>query len=84
LTPRTVPAVAFAFGQIVGVVGRNGCGNSTRMFAVAGVLVPPRVGRIRIAGAAVRQVFHVEHDRHPAAHSPGAVALAAAERPHAR
>jgi ABC-type dipeptide/oligopeptide/nickel transport system ATPase subunit len=93
LTPRTVPAVAV--GQIVGVVGKNGCGKSTRLLAVPlvfsaafghllfGVLVPC-AGRFTVAGAAVRQVFHVEHDGHPAAHSLGAVALAAAERPHAR
>jgi ABC-type sugar transport system ATPase subunit len=65
------------------MVGKYGCGNSTRMFAVAGVLLP-RAGRFRIAGSAARQVFHVEHDGHPAAHSLGAVGLAAAERPHAR
>jgi len=43
---------AVAPGEIVGVVGRNGCGKSTVLLAVAGVLAPRR-GRVTIAGASV-------------------------------
>ena len=38
--------------QIVGVVGKNGCGKTTLLMSVAGVLAPRR-GRITVAGASV-------------------------------
>lgn len=43
---------AVAAGEIVGLVGKNGCGKSTLIMAVAGVLAP-RAGRIAISGASV-------------------------------
>jgi len=39
-------------GEIVGVVGKNGCGKTTLLACVAGVLTP-RDGRVVIAGASV-------------------------------
>lgn len=44
--------LSVAAEEIVGVVGVNGCGKSTLLACIAGVL-PPRAGRITIAGAAV-------------------------------
>jgi len=38
--------------HIVGVVGKNGCGKTTLLMSVAGVLAPRR-GRITVAGASV-------------------------------
>ena len=43
---------AVGAGEIVGLVGKNGCGKSTLIMAIAGVLAP-RDGRIAIAGASV-------------------------------
>jgi ABC-type multidrug transport system ATPase subunit len=45
-------AFEVAAGEIVGVVGKNGCGKSTMLMAIAGVLAP-RDGRIAISGASV-------------------------------
>lgn len=39
-------------GEIVGLVGKNGCGKSTLILSIAGILAP-RDGRITIAGASV-------------------------------
>jgi len=39
-------------GEIVGVVGKNGCGKTTLLACIAGVL-PPRDGRATIDGASV-------------------------------
>jgi ABC-type multidrug transport system ATPase subunit len=41
-----------AAGEVVGLVGKNGCGKSSLLMAVAGVLEPAE-GRITIAGASV-------------------------------
>ena len=45
-------AFEVAAGEVVGIVGKNGCGKSTVLMAIAGVLAP-RIGRITIAGASV-------------------------------
>jgi ABC-type cobalamin/Fe3+-siderophores transport system ATPase subunit len=41
-----------AAGEIVGLVGKNGCGKTTLLACVAGVL-PPRDGRVLVDGASV-------------------------------
>ncbi|HET9627638.1 MAG TPA: ABC transporter ATP-binding protein [Kofleriaceae bacterium] len=41
-----------AAGEVVGIVGANGCGKSTLIMAIAGVLAP-RAGRITVAGASL-------------------------------
>lgn len=45
-------ALTVAAGEIVGIVGKNGCGKTTLLGCVAGVL-PPREGRVLINGASV-------------------------------
>lgn len=45
-------ALAVEPGEIVGVVGKNGCGKTTLLSCVAGVLAP-RDGRVTIDGASV-------------------------------
>jgi ABC-type multidrug transport system ATPase subunit len=45
-------SLAAAAGEIVGVVGKNGCGKSTLIMAIAGVLAP-RDGRVLVAGASM-------------------------------
>ncbi|HEY0191427.1 MAG TPA: ATP-binding cassette domain-containing protein [Kofleriaceae bacterium] len=49
-----VDDVAFTVeaGERVGLVGRNGCGKSSLILAIAGVLAP-RAGRISVAGASM-------------------------------
>ena len=44
--------IAVDAGEIVGVVGKNGCGKTTLLNCVAGVL-PPRDGRVVVEGASV-------------------------------
>jgi len=44
--------LAAAPGELVGIVGKNGCGKSTLVLAIAGVLAPTD-GRIAIDGASV-------------------------------
>jgi ABC-2 type transport system ATP-binding protein len=39
-------------GEIVGMVGKNGCGKTTLLSCIAGVL-PPRDGRVTVDGASV-------------------------------
>jgi len=44
--------LAVEAGEILGVVGKNGCGKTTLLGCIAGVL-PPRDGRVVIEGASV-------------------------------
>ena len=45
-------SLAAEAGEIVGLVGKNGCGKSTLIMAIAGVLAP-RSGRITVSGASM-------------------------------
>lgn len=45
-------SLAAAPGEVVGVVGKNGCGKSTLIMAIAGVLAP-RAGRVTVDGASM-------------------------------
>ncbi|MEO8700418.1 MAG: ABC transporter ATP-binding protein [Kofleriaceae bacterium] len=61
--------LAVAPGEIVGIVGKNGCGKTTLLACVAGVL-QPRDGRVLVDGASV---WGGRNDRRRARHALGYV-----------
>jgi ABC-2 type transport system ATP-binding protein len=56
-------------GETIGIVGKNGCGKSTLVMAIAGVLAPTE-GRVAIAGA---NVWGGSHERTRARNALGYV-----------
>ncbi|HEU0030848.1 MAG TPA: ABC transporter ATP-binding protein [Kofleriaceae bacterium] len=66
-------ALALAPGEILGVVGKNGCGKTTLLSCIAGVL-PPHDGRVLVDGASV---WGSRRERQRARHTLGYVPEAA-------